>query len=142
MEIDEKFLEEVGLSGMAEERKRAFIEQTRAELELRVGEAISEGLSEEQVREFAALSEGDQKAIRKVVFEMDADFRDDPVYKTLLKQSGKESGDWEVLGEYLSVRWIQKNRPDYKAVVERVFNELKEEIKQKTLGTSVDAGNQ
>ncbi|MBQ9017168.1 hypothetical protein IJ103_02935, partial [Candidatus Saccharibacteria bacterium] len=114
-----------------EERKKTFIEQTKAEFELRVGEAISKGLSEEQVKEFAALSEGDQKAIRKVVFEMDSDFRDDPVYKTLLKQSGKESGDWAVLGEYLSVRWIQKNRPDYRAVVEKVFRELKEEIKQK-----------
>lgn len=129
MELDEKFLEEVGLSQMPEDKKERFLKQTQAELELAVGEEISRGLSEQQIREFEALSEGDQRVIKKMVFEMDSDFRDDKVYKAILKRSGKEMGDWSTLGEYLTVRWIRVNRPDYKEVVDRVLAELKEKIK-------------
>ncbi len=131
MEIDEKFLNEVGLSGMPEEKKREFLKRTKAELEVRVGREISKGLSPEQIKEFEALSEGDQRVIKKLVFEMDSDFRDDKVYQLILERSGKEKGDWDTLGEYLSVRWIQKNRPDYREVVERVAEELKNEIKNR-----------
>lgn len=131
MEIDEKFLNEVGLSGMPEEKKREFLKRTKAELEVRVGREISKGLSPEQIKEFEALSEGDQRVIKKLVFEMDSDFRDDKVYQLILERSGKEKGDWDTLGEYLSVRWIQKNRPDYREVVERVTEELKNEIKNR-----------
>lgn len=129
MEIDEAFLEEAGLGGMPEEQKREFLRRTQAELEVRVGEEISRGLTTEQIKEFAALSEGDQQAIRKVVFAMDKDFREDKAYQELLRRSGKKTGDWQVLGEYLSVRWIQQNRPDYKEVVDRVAAQLKEELK-------------
>lgn len=129
MEIDEEFLKEVGLDSLSEDQKREFIRKTQEELEVRVGEEISRGLSLEQIKEFEALSEGDQRAIRKVVFEMESDFREDKAYQALLKRAGKESGDWQVLGEYLSIKWIQKNRPDYTEVVERIFRELKDEIK-------------
>ncbi len=114
---------------MPEEQKAEFLRRTKSELELRVGEEISKGLSPEQIKEFEALSDGDQRVIKKLVFEMDSDFREDKIYQAILKQSGKETGDWQVLSEYLSVRWIQKNRPDYKEVVNRVTEKLKEEIR-------------
>ncbi|MBR3177343.1 hypothetical protein IKF27_00865 [Candidatus Saccharibacteria bacterium] len=129
MEINDEFLNEVGLSDMPEDKKREFLKRTQAELELKVGEEISKGLTPEQIKEFEALSDGDQRVIKKLVFEMDSDFREDKVYQTLLKQSGKETGDWQVLADYLSVRWIQKNRPDYKEIVSRETEKLKEKIR-------------
>ena len=129
MEIDENFLAEVGLSDMPEDKKAEFLKRTKEELEIKVGEEISKGLTSEQIREFEALSDGDQRVIKKLVFEMDSDFREDKVYQAILKQSGKETGDWQVLAEYLSVRWIQKNRPDYKEIVSRETEKLKEKIR-------------
>ena len=129
MEINDEFLNEVGLSDMPEDKKREFLKRTQAELELKVGDEISKGLTPEQIKEFEALSDGDQRVIKKLVFEMDSDFREDKVYQTLLKQSGKETGDWQVLADYLSVRWIQKNRPDYKEIVSRETEKLKEKIR-------------
>ena len=52
MEFDEKFLREVGLAVMPEEEKRAFLDYVQEELEVRVGEEIAEGLSEEKMKEF------------------------------------------------------------------------------------------
>ena len=114
---------------MPEDKKAEFLKRTKEELEIKVGEEISKGLTSEQIKEFEALSDGDQRVIKKLVFEMDSDFREDKVYQAILKQSGKETGDWQVLAEYLSVRWIQKNRPDYREIVNRVTEQLKEKIR-------------
>ncbi|MBR3131047.1 hypothetical protein IKG31_00505 [Candidatus Saccharibacteria bacterium] len=52
MEINEGFLREVGLSAMPEEQKKAFLEYAQEELEVRVGEEIAAGMTEEKMREF------------------------------------------------------------------------------------------
>ncbi|MBR5389416.1 hypothetical protein IK146_02565 [Candidatus Saccharibacteria bacterium] len=54
MEINEDFLREVGLSAMPEAQKKAFLEYAQEELEVRVGEEIAEGMTEEKMREFEA----------------------------------------------------------------------------------------
>jgi len=60
MEIDERFLGEVGLSAMEEDERRAFLDYVQEELEVRVGEGIMDGLSEEKMKEFEAV-EGDEE---------------------------------------------------------------------------------
>lgn len=52
MEFDETFLKEVGLSAMGETEKQAFLEYVQEELEVRIGEEIAEGMSEEKMKEF------------------------------------------------------------------------------------------
>ena len=52
MEFDEKFLQEMGLSAMPEEEKQKFLDYLQGELEVRIGERISEGLTEVQLNEF------------------------------------------------------------------------------------------
>ena len=52
MEINEEFLREVGLSAMPEAQRKAFLEYAQEELEVRVGEEIAEGMTEEKMREF------------------------------------------------------------------------------------------
>ena len=59
MEIDENFLKEVGLSAMPEEQKRAFLEYVEDELDLRVGEKLTEGVSEEEIKAFEEMDDID-----------------------------------------------------------------------------------
>ncbi len=54
MEVNEGFLREVGLSAMPEEERRAFLDYVQEELEVRVGEEIAAGMTEEKMREFEA----------------------------------------------------------------------------------------
>lgn len=56
MEIDENFLKEVGLLAMPEAQRKAFLDYVEEELEVRVGRKISEGISEEKLREFEMAS--------------------------------------------------------------------------------------
>lgn len=52
MQIDEEFMEEVGLSEMPEAEKQAFIQHAEEELEVRVGQGVGAELSDEQLVEF------------------------------------------------------------------------------------------
>lgn len=130
MDINESFLTEVGLQGMPEDQKSAFLAHTQDELEMRVGEKMSEGLSVEQMTEFEGIMKNDQEVIRKMILEMKKDFREDEIYQKILKKHGVTQGDWAILGEYLSVKWIQKNRPDYRDIVAGVMESLKDEIRE------------
>ncbi len=130
MNFDDNFLETVGLSELPIEKKQAFLDQARNELELRVGTKMSDGLTEVQIVEFEGIMHNDQQIIRKIVSELGMDFRTDTIYRKLLNHYGVAEGTWEIIGEYLSIKWIQKNRPDYHSIVEETANELISEIKQ------------
>lgn len=57
MQFDENFLQEMGLSAMPEEQKQAFLDYVQEELEVRIGERISKGLTEAQLSEFDAITD-------------------------------------------------------------------------------------
>jgi len=89
MQFDEKFLQEMGLSAMPEEQKRAFLKYVQDELELRIGERISRGLTETQLNEFDLITDPTEAA-----------------------------------------KWLEKNRPDYREIVNRTIEEMKDAIRE------------
>ncbi|MBR3328987.1 hypothetical protein IKG29_00445 [Candidatus Saccharibacteria bacterium] len=88
MEFNEQFLQEMGLSAMPEDQKQKFLDYVQEELEIRIGERISKGLTETQLNEFDMIT--------------------DPVEAT---------------------KWLERNRPDYREIVNRTIEEMKEEIR-------------
>lgn len=74
MQFDEQFLQEMGLSAMPEEQKREFLDYIQEELEVRIGERISKGLTEAQLAEFDALT--DQAEIGRWLQENRPDYRE------------------------------------------------------------------
>ena len=57
MQFDENFLQEMGLSAMPEETKKKFLEYIEEEVEVRIGERISKGLTEVQLNEFDQITD-------------------------------------------------------------------------------------
>lgn len=53
--VDEDFMTEVGLTEMPAAEKQAFMNHAEEELEVRVGQKISAGLSDEQIDEFSRI---------------------------------------------------------------------------------------
>ncbi len=88
MQFDDKFLQEMGLSAMPEDQKQKFLDYVQEELEVRIGERISRGLSETQLNEFDQIT--------------------DPLE---------------------AAKWLEKNRPDYREIVARTIEEMKNEIR-------------
>lgn len=139
IKIDEKFLEEVGLEEMSAEQKEAFIRDTQEELELRVGEELSKGLTVDQLTEFDGIMNGNISVMIRAL-EKEKDYEEDPIYQVFLKRYKVEKATPELLSDYLSVKWIRRNRPDYRKVAEEIFRNLKAEIqggKEKLLQTAI-----
>ncbi len=88
MQFDDKFLQEMGLTAMPEDQKQKFLDYVQEELEIRIGERISRGLTEVQLNEFDMIT--------------------DPVE---------------------AAKWLEKNRPDYREIVNRTIEEMKAEIR-------------
>ena len=88
MEFDDKFLQEMGLSAMPEDQKQKFLDYVQEELEVRIGERISKGLTEVQLNEFDMITDPAEAA-----------------------------------------KWLETNRPDYREIVTRTIEEMKNEIR-------------
>lgn len=88
MQFDDKFLQEMGLQAMPEDQKQAFLGYVQEELEVRIGERISRGLTEIQLNEFDMINDPTEAA-----------------------------------------KWLEINRPDYREIVTRTIEEMKDEIR-------------
>ena len=51
-QLNDDFLQSVGLGGMPEDQKEAFLQHLYEELELRVGTRLSDGMNDDQLAEF------------------------------------------------------------------------------------------
>ena len=74
MEFDDNFLREMGLSEMPDDQKQRFLDYVQEELEVRIGERISEGLSEVQLNQFDLIT--DQAEATKWLEANRPDYRD------------------------------------------------------------------
>ncbi len=126
--LDAAFLEEIGLGSMPENQKIVFLEHMQDELEVRIGEKMSEGLSDEQIDEFEKVIDGDEATVQKIVASL-GDYKNSEVYAKLLA-AGYQDGTPEILAELASIQWLAKNRPDYQDIVTKTAEELKAEISQ------------
>ena len=129
-QLDDKFLEDVGLGGLPDDQKKLFLDHFREQLELRVGTQLSEGLSEAQLSEFESFMDRD---MRRVTAWLDAnvpDFDSDPVYVQLKANVPQNVPQNAVLSEYASLKWLGINRPNYREVVTKTIEALKKEISE------------
>ena len=63
MQLNDDFLQEMGLQAMPEDQKKAFLEYVQEELEVRIGERIAKGLSEAQLHEFDLITDPREAAL-------------------------------------------------------------------------------
>ena len=130
-QLDDKFLEDVGLGGLPDDQKKLFLDHFREQLELRVGTQLSEGLSEAQLSEFESFMDRD---MQRVTAWLDANVPDfdssDPVYVQLKANVPQNVPQNAVLSEYASLKWLGINRPNYREVVTKTIEALKKEISE------------
>lgn len=74
MQFDENFLEEMNLGSMPDEQKRRFLIYLQEELEVKIGERISEGVPEWKLEQFDAVENQEEAA--KWLEENRPDFRE------------------------------------------------------------------
>ena len=129
-QLDDKFLEDVGLGGLPDDQKKLFLDHFREQLELRVGTQLSEGLSEAQLSEFESFMDRDMQRVTAWLHANVPDFDSDPVYVQLKANVPQNVPQNAVLSEYASLKWLGINRPNYREVVTKTIEALKKEISE------------
>lgn len=130
-QLDDKFLQDLGLDQLPEDQKQAFKEHVYSELELRVGVKLSEGLSDGQLAEFESFVDRDETKVREWLAANRPDYTADPGYARLQDENNKSPNPVnqnDLLAEYASLQWLEINRPNYRDVVQQVLADLKQEI--------------
>lgn len=137
-QLDENFLNEIGLGAMPEDQKQPFLQHIYGELELRVGTKLSEGMNEQQLSEFEAIIDRRDGVVDGWINSYAPNYAQDEVFQKLKTNTGKSNdNDADLKAEYAATKWLEINRPDYQDVVKSVLEELKTEIssnKDKILG--------
>ena len=127
-QLDDNFLQQVGLGGLPAEQKQMFLDHFREQLELRVGTRLSEGLSDAQLEEFESFMDRKDDLVNAWLTRNVPNYEQDAVYQQLKEGAPESVPQNVVLAEYASLKWLGLNRPDYRQVVSATMEELKNEI--------------
>jgi hypothetical protein len=127
-QLDDKFLEDVGLNELPEEQKKPFLQHIYDELELRVGTKLSEGMTDEQLEEFESIIDHKDDVVKAWLERFAPDYHNDEAFLRIQQATGLDPNDAGLRAEYAATKWLEVNRPDYRNVVAQVLAELKAEI--------------
>ena len=122
------FLKELGLDQLPEEQRKPFLQHIYSELELRVGERLSQGMSDAQLEEFSGIIDKRPGAVDDFLARHVPNLMQDPMFQRLVQVSGVPMDDPRLRDEFAATKWLEVNRPDYRDVVAAVLDELKREI--------------
>lgn len=125
-QLNDQFLTAVGLDGMSDDDKKSFLQHTTAELEMRIGEKISNKLNETQMKEFESIIDKDESVIQEWIKNNSPDYTNDDLFKKIKEATKKE--DAEIITDYVSAKWLSVNCPEYPAIVSETIEDIKKEI--------------
>lgn len=126
--LDDKFLEDVGLGSMPQEQKKPFLQHIYIQLEKKVGENLSDGMSEEQLGEFEAIIDRRDEIVQPWLQQHVSDYQSREDFQKVVQAMQAPADDPAVRSEYAATKWLEVNRPDYREVVARTLEGIKNEI--------------
>lgn len=137
-QLDDQFLQDIGLADLPEDQKKPFLQHVYDQLEYRVGVRLSEGMTDAQLEEFEAIIDKKPEVIDAWVAQFAPAYTTDDLFVKIQAASGLAVTDPLVKSEYAATKWLEVNRPDYRDVVAATLAELKQEIsgsRETILGT-------
>ena len=127
-QLDDNFLKELGLDQLPDEQKKPFLQYIYSELELRVGERLSQGMSDAQLDEFANIIDKVPGAVDEFLAKHAPNYQQEPMFQRLVQATKADPNNPGLKDEFAATKWLEVNRPDYRDVVAATMDELKKEI--------------
>ena len=131
--FNDRFLDSVGLTDLPDTQKEAFLQYAQDQLEIRIGEKMSESLSDEQLDEFERVIDSEPRTIRSLLQSF-GDYRSDEVYQTLKRNTGAQDDDTGLISDYVTAKWLNQNCPQYQQIIKDSLVELQNEIREQKDG--------
>lgn len=127
-QLDDQFLQDVGLGNLPEEQKQAFLQHTYETLEERVGTRLADSLSEAQLQEFEAFASHNEEKTYAWLNANIPDYQNQEEYKQLASTAPQDVTPLMIAAEFASVKWLEINSPNYRQVVAEELSKLRNEI--------------
>jgi len=138
--LDDSFLKDTGVDDLPAELREPFLQHVYSTIEMRVGEQLTEGMSDNLLDEFGYFVDMDEAGMAKWFDLHLPDYTERDDYQAL-KKANPDAPEAAILSEYGAMKWLQLNRPDYPQVVGSVLDGLKAEISahaKEIIGTAED----
>ena len=87
-QLNEEFLKELGLDKLPQEQQKPFLQHIYSELELRVGERLSQGMSDAQLEEFAGIIDKTPGAVDAFLEKHAPNYQHEPMLQRMSQASG------------------------------------------------------
>jgi hypothetical protein len=127
--FDNRFLDSVGLADLPDSQKEAFLQYAQDQLEIRIGESMSESLNDDQLSEFERIIDNDPATLQGLL-DSYGDYQNDEVYQTLKRNTGTQDGDNSLLSDYVTAKWLNQNCPQYQQIIKESLTDLQNEIRE------------
>lgn len=127
-QLDDSFLQDVGLAGLPDDQKKPFLQHVYEELELRVGTRLSDGMTDVQLQEFEAIIDRKMEIVDSWLVRFVPNYQADSAFVRLQQATKLPADDSSLKAEFAATKWLEYNRPNYRDVVAQVLEELKREI--------------
>ena len=127
--FDNRFLDSVGLADLPDSQREAFLQYAQDQLEIRIGESMSESLNDDQLSEFERIIDNDPATLQGLL-DSYGDYQNDEVYQTLKRNTGAQDGDASLLSDYVTAKWLNQNCPQYQQIIKDSLADLQDEIRE------------
>lgn len=138
-QLDDKFLQDLGISDLPEDQKQGLLQSIYAELEERVGVKLSQGLTDDQMEQFESFINRDEDKVTAWFAANLPGYAQAEDYQKFKASAPGGTPDIAIMSEYGSLKWLELNRPDYRDVVAAELEALKQELianRDKILGAA------
>lgn len=116
LELNEEFLDQLGLGGLTEQGRHELLSRVWAQLELSVGTELSAGMSDDQMDEFEAFIDHDEGRTLEWLHAHE------PTWTSL-----SDAGEIDMY-DFASMQWLALHRPDYRQVVNDKLADIRLEL--------------
>lgn len=123
---DEKIIEQLGIANLPADEQQRMIE----EVQVRIGELVSENLTEQQLNEYQAIIDDDKEVIDAWLDLNVPDYKNSAAYQAF-EEDYKDDPEFNNPAKlFASLAWIEFNVPNLEEVMQQGIDTYKQELSQ------------
>ncbi len=128
MQPDEYIIEQLGIEAFSKSEQQEMLDEIR----LLIGEAVSEGLSHQQLNEYEAIINAHDAVIQPWLEQHAPEYKNTAVYQQLEESAKTDPEHNDPAKIFANLAWIERNVPNRKEITDAVISDYK----KKHLSTS------
>ncbi|HWT40257.1 MAG TPA: DUF5663 domain-containing protein [Dongiaceae bacterium] len=124
MYSNDYIIEQLGITGLPADEQEELIN----EAQVRIGEAMSENLSEAQQNEFQAIIDGDEAVISLWLDQHVPDYKNAAAYQAFEEDYANDPEHNDPAKLFATIAWPQLNVPNVQPIVDKTLQAFKQEL--------------